>query len=306
MIVMEIICTSIGVALCILMITKYFLWIVRRVYIFYISSPINFLHYGKWAVITGCTEGIGKEYAEQLAKLGLNLVLISRSKLKLAAQKTAFEQNHRGIEIKLLVVDFSESKNSIYKEIEHVISDIDIGILVNNVGGTFACHLHECTGQDIESIICVNVQSCIRLTHIILEKYLVKNKGIIINVSSIIVGSNAPYFATYAASKACVTQFSCSLQQEYKHTRIVIQNLMPAYVMTKSVKLAMKNEYGVDTKTFVTQAILTITRLSSTTGCFMHECQRELAKFLPEMVLTMIINYAGSVYRESTLQSRNI
>ena len=38
--------------------------------------------YGKWAVITGCTQGIGRSYVEELAKRGMNVVLISRSKEK--------------------------------------------------------------------------------------------------------------------------------------------------------------------------------------------------------------------------------
>ena len=39
--------------------------------------------YGEWAVITGCTQGIGKCYAEELAQRGMNIVLVSRSQSKL-------------------------------------------------------------------------------------------------------------------------------------------------------------------------------------------------------------------------------
>ncbi|XP_074014306.1 inactive hydroxysteroid dehydrogenase-like protein 1 isoform X2 [Numenius arquata] len=39
--------------------------------------------YGKWAVVTGSTDGIGKAYAEELAKRGVNIILISRNKEKL-------------------------------------------------------------------------------------------------------------------------------------------------------------------------------------------------------------------------------
>ena len=39
--------------------------------------------YGKWAVVTGCTQGIGKSYADELARRGMNLVLISRNQSKL-------------------------------------------------------------------------------------------------------------------------------------------------------------------------------------------------------------------------------
>ena len=39
--------------------------------------------YGKWAVVTGCTQGIGKSYAEEFARKGMSIVLISRSRAKL-------------------------------------------------------------------------------------------------------------------------------------------------------------------------------------------------------------------------------
>ena len=48
------------------------------------SSSINFTEkYGEWAIVTGCTQGIGRYYAEELAKRGMSIVLISRSKSKL-------------------------------------------------------------------------------------------------------------------------------------------------------------------------------------------------------------------------------
>ena len=39
--------------------------------------------YGEWAVVTGCTQGIGKSFDEEMAKKGLNVVLVSRTKSKL-------------------------------------------------------------------------------------------------------------------------------------------------------------------------------------------------------------------------------
>eukprot|EP01032_Pedospumella_encystans_P027934 gene27934-31555_t len=48
-----------------------------------IRSPKKPTSYGKWAIVTGSTSGIGKEYADYLAKLGMNLLVISRTKDKL-------------------------------------------------------------------------------------------------------------------------------------------------------------------------------------------------------------------------------
>ncbi|KZS14391.1 Estradiol 17-beta-dehydrogenase 12 [Daphnia magna] len=48
-----------------------------------LGRSINVKKLGSWAVVTGATDGIGRAYAEELARKGLNIVLISRSLFKL-------------------------------------------------------------------------------------------------------------------------------------------------------------------------------------------------------------------------------
>ncbi|XP_062710722.1 very-long-chain 3-oxoacyl-CoA reductase-like [Aedes albopictus] len=86
--------------------------------------------YGKWAVITGATDGIGKGYAQQLAAKGMDLVLISRSKEKLV--KVCQEiKAATGVEIKLIAVDFSHGV-TVFDNIRAELESIDVGILGEN------------------------------------------------------------------------------------------------------------------------------------------------------------------------------
>jgi 17beta-estradiol 17-dehydrogenase / very-long-chain 3-oxoacyl-CoA reductase len=55
--------------------------------------------YGKWAVVTGCTQGIGKSYVEELARRGMNLVLISRNQSKLEYLKKQLKSKYKGSKI---------------------------------------------------------------------------------------------------------------------------------------------------------------------------------------------------------------
>lgn len=55
-------------------------------------GAVDLNSFGKWAIVTGCTDGIGKAYAEEFAKRGLNLVLISRSLEKLSQQSTSLQK----------------------------------------------------------------------------------------------------------------------------------------------------------------------------------------------------------------------
>lgn len=90
---------------------------------------------GRWAVVTGCTDGIGKAYAEQMAKNGINVVLISRTLEKLNEQAKEIADKYK-VETKVIAADFTEA-NSIYPNIKTQLADLDIGILVNNVGMSY-------------------------------------------------------------------------------------------------------------------------------------------------------------------------
>ncbi|CAI8013413.1 Inactive hydroxysteroid dehydrogenase-like protein 1 [Geodia barretti] len=97
----------------------------------YVLAPLgifrpNLKKYGPWAVVTGASEGIGRAYAIQLAKRGLNVVIMSRSREKL--EKVADEIKKYGVEVRIIPVDFS-SGAEIYPEIKKQLQDLEIGLL---------------------------------------------------------------------------------------------------------------------------------------------------------------------------------
>lgn len=67
--------------------------LANALHIFLLSKLRSFSNfkekYGQWAIVTGATDGIGKEYARELAQLGMNVILMSRSidKLTKVAQE---------------------------------------------------------------------------------------------------------------------------------------------------------------------------------------------------------------------------
>uniref|UniRef100_A0A8C9LST7 17beta-estradiol 17-dehydrogenase n=1 Tax=Piliocolobus tephrosceles TaxID=591936 RepID=A0A8C9LST7_9PRIM len=86
---------------------------------------------GQWAVITGAGDGIGKAYSFELAKRGLDVVLISRTLEKLEAIATEIERT-AGRSVKIIQADFTN--DDIYEHIKEKLTGLEIGILVNNVG----------------------------------------------------------------------------------------------------------------------------------------------------------------------------
>ncbi|XP_072537050.1 17-beta-hydroxysteroid dehydrogenase type 3 isoform X2 [Salminus brasiliensis] len=188
--------------------------------------PENFLtSMGKWAVITGGSDGIGKAYAQELARCGLNVVIISRSKEKLDRAAREIELNTKA-KVIAIAADFTE--DDIYRGIKENIEGLDIGILVNNVGilpTQIPCRLLETANLEkkMNQVINCNIKAMVKMCHIILPGMVERGRGIILNVSSGIAKVPCPTYALYAATKAFVERFSQGLLAEYKSSGILIQ-----------------------------------------------------------------------------------
>ncbi|CAF0739153.1 unnamed protein product [Brachionus calyciflorus] len=234
----------------------------------------NLKKYGSWAVVTGCTDGIGKAYAEKLAKLGLNLVLISRTEEKLRNQANELKEKY-SIETKIIAADFTE-QSSIYSQIKQELNGLDIGVLVNNVGVSYSHpEFFDVFGQNektVSDMINCNITSVTKMTAMVLPSMLEKRKGIIVNNASASGRTPVPLISVYSASKAYVDFFSRALNQEYKTKGIIVQSLCPYFVSTKMTKLK-KNIFTPVPDEFSSYAISTIGSQSVTNGCPSHNLQ---------------------------------
>ena len=115
---------------------KPILGFIKWVWVMFFRPPKNLKDYGSWAIVTGCTDGIGKALSFQLASKGLNLVLVGRNPLKLEANSTAISERFGAqVDIRNVVIDLAKSSGEdICKTMEDVIRGLDIGVLVNNAG----------------------------------------------------------------------------------------------------------------------------------------------------------------------------
>lgn len=99
---------------------------------------------GSWAVVTGCTDGIGKEYAMQLADRGMNVALVSRNLHKLLAVAQQIDERHAGrVKTKIVVADFTSSGGTVplsatYDAVRRGLARLDVRLLVNNAGVGYA------------------------------------------------------------------------------------------------------------------------------------------------------------------------
>ena len=187
----------------------------------------------RYALITGASAGIGKEFAQQLANKGWNLVLIARREEKLKELSKQLEQEF-GIDVRIYAADLSDK--SIPMKLFNFCQDneLDIAMLVNNAGygvpGDFEKNKWKMHSDSLQ----VMLNSLVELCHLFYPKMLKNNYGRIINVASL--AGFAPPTAghtLYGATKSFVIRFSHSLHLEGKDKGIHVTALCPGFTYTE-------------------------------------------------------------------------
>lgn len=185
---------------------KFLAIILKWIYVNFLRPPKNLKKYGSWALVTGPTDGIGKSFAFQLARKGLNLVLVGRNPEKLKDVSDAIVAKYGSVHIKSVVVDFSGDLSEGIKRITEAIEGLDVGVLINNVGVSYPYgrFFHEVDEELLNNLIKVNVEGTTKVTHAVLPGMLKRKRGAIVNIGSgaAIVIPSDPLYTVYAATKA--------------------------------------------------------------------------------------------------------
>ena len=180
-----------------------------------------------WALVTGATAGIGESFTRLLAQNGYNIVLVARDLPRLQERAKGLESTF-GIATKVIQADLATDAGC--KSIEAFITNNQIDVLINNAG--FGLNKAFTMSQlDAEQqMLDVLVRTPMRLMHVALPGMKERNKGVIINVSSV-----AGWIAggTYSASKSYLTVLSESLHTELSSTNVKVSALCPGFTRTE-------------------------------------------------------------------------
>ena len=170
--------------------------------------------------MTGASDGIGKEYARELARSGFNIVLMARDKAKLDAVAEGIK---RDFKVTTIVVVFDFSKLATLASVEQLRTVLnkhlpaDISILVNNVGCSKSGVLDRHSVWDAMRQINVNVNSQLYMTHCLLPRLLERpSRSAIINVSSVAAETMSGFLPIYTGTKTFNLAMSRSLHDAYK------------------------------------------------------------------------------------------
>lgn len=182
------------------------------------------------AVVTGASSGIGKEFAEVLARRGYDLLIIARDTARLEALAASIRAGGAAA-VEVLTADLTDEPA--LRAVEaRVAAEPRLTLLVNNAGFGTSGPFAESDIDEEEREIRLNVLAVVRLARAALPGMVERRAGAVINVSSLASFMPGPYNATYYATKAYVTSFSEALHEEVRGTGVVVQALCPGFTHT--------------------------------------------------------------------------
>lgn len=183
------------------------------------------------AVITGASSGIGRTYAEKLAKRGYDLVLVARREDRLKEIAESLQANF-SIAAKVLVADLSEPAGVALVS-EYIAKSESLSILVNNAGISAVTPLTDTPDETIAGIIRLNIVAVTALSKAALVNFKSKGSGTIINIGSGVGFSPFSAVPIYSATKAYVYLLTQNLQGEVAGTDIRVQVVVPGAVKSE-------------------------------------------------------------------------
>jgi short-subunit dehydrogenase len=192
--------------------------------------------YGPWAIIAGASEGTGACYAEQLAAMGINLVLVSRRAAALDALGQILEDRY-DIAFRSLTADLTEPGAG--ARLVEATADLDIGLYISNAGADGAGNSF--FGEPVDRslrLLRMNAANVLEATHGFGNRFLARGKGGIVIMSSGAGLGGQPWLVMYSATKAFELNFVESLWAELEGRNVDIVGIAAPIMDTPTLRRA--------------------------------------------------------------------
>lgn len=194
------------------------------------SVPSNLRsRFGPCAVVTGASDGIGKAFAQELAAVGFDLVLVARRRAELDALASALVAKHR---ITCLVIDLDLAQANAPARLIAAANGCDVGLLVAAAGYGTSGYFADNAVADESAMIDVNCRAVAELTHFYAGRFISRGSGGIILLSSLLAFQGVPRSVNYAATKAYIQTLAEGLRRELKSKGVDVLAVAPGPVDT--------------------------------------------------------------------------
>jgi short-subunit dehydrogenase len=188
------------------------------------KGVIDKKRFGPWALVTGASSGIGREFARQIAASGINVVLVARREALLDEVGRAIAKDFK-VQYRTVVADLSQA--GFLENLAKATDDLDIGLVVSNAGTGNPGEFLKIAREELESLLRLNTLAHLDIAHHFGQKLASRGRGGLLLVGAMGASNGLPYMANDGAAKAYVHSFGEALHVELKPLGVHVTLLPP-------------------------------------------------------------------------------
>src|SRR5271163_3010464 len=205
------------------------------------TATIDRERFGPWALITGASSGIGKEFARQIAASGINVVLVARRETALTEVGRTIAKVFK-VQYRAIVMDLSQE--GFIPKLAEQTKDLDIGLVVSNAGTGNSGEFLKLDRQMLQETLRLNTMSHLDIAHYFGRKLAERRRGGLILVGAMGAENGVPHMANDGGAKAYVHSLGEALHYEFKPLGVYVTVLAAGFTNT-----AVLEKFGFDPKT---------------------------------------------------------
>ena len=193
------------------------------------KGQIDKNRFGPWALVTGASSGIGREFARQIAASGINVVLVARREALLDEVGKAIANEFK-VQYRTVVADLSQA--GFLENLAKATDDLDIGLVVSNAGTGNPGEFLKSDREQLESLLRLNTLAHLDIAHHFGKKLAARGCGGLLLVGAMGASNGIPYMANDGGAKAYVHSLGEALHVELKPLGVQVTVLQPGMTET--------------------------------------------------------------------------
>jgi len=185
---------------------------------------------GKVALVTGASQGLGRQFALTLARHGAKVGLAARQEAKIEDLRAEIEAaGGSACAVSMDVMDTASIAAGVAR-VEQTLGPVDV--LVNNAGLAINKLFLDVMEEDYDTILDTNLKGCFFCAQAVARGMAERGSGSIINISSVLGSRPIGTLTTYCASKGGLNQLTAAMALELARSGVRVNAIAPGYIET--------------------------------------------------------------------------